>query len=124
MKGDGLDEYRDGTSATEQTYATVDDFVFEYLRHVYARKVGPPNDAQLRWSAEWWANPEAVDRLTALWRAWEQLHDDPGSGLSEWWSMHADHHMPVLMDPAGPFARSRDRNDYGDPLPCERRPSR
>ncbi|MGV0111135.1 DUF4913 domain-containing protein [Arthrobacter sp. CP30] len=32
----------------------------------------------------------AVSRLNALWRAWETLRLDPGTGMSDWWRIHAD----------------------------------
>jgi hypothetical protein len=84
----------------ELVYGSVDEFVREYLRHVYKR---PINARHRYWAAEWWRYDEAVIRLEALWRAWEHLRQDPGLGMSVWWRDHADHHMPVLMDPDGPF---------------------
>ena len=52
---------------------------------------------------EWWKHPEAVARMDALWRAFEQLRQDPGTGMSVFWRDHADHHMSVLLDADGPF---------------------
>jgi Domain of unknown function (DUF4913) len=52
---------------------------------------------------EWWKHPEAVARMDALWRAFEQLRQDPGIGMSVFWRDHADHHMSVLLDADGPF---------------------
>jgi len=42
---------------------------------------------------------------------------DGATGSSPWWIEHADHHMPILMSPEGPFAKSEDKNNAGDPLP-------
>ena len=84
---------------------------------MYKRKVGPQNDGHYRWAADWWNYPEALARLEAMWRAWEHLRLDGATGSSVWWIEHADHHMPILLDPDGPFTKSTDRNKHGDPLP-------
>ncbi|PVW03042.1 DUF4913 domain-containing protein [Microbacterium sp. Gd 4-13] len=84
---------------------------------MYARKVGA--SAEFRWAARWWESPEAVARLEAIWRAWEHLRQDAATGSSTWWAEHADHHMPILMSPTGPFAKSEDTNKHGEPLPYE-----
>lgn len=108
----------------ELVYGSVDEFVREYLRHVYRRATSE----QRVWAARWWEYDEAVIRLEALWRAWEHLRLDPSTGMSVWWRDHADHHMAVLMDPEGPFAASDrygDENgaDKGAPLPYEAPPA-
>ena len=105
-------------------YGSVDEFVREYLRHVYRRATSE----QRVWAARWWEYDEAVIRLEALWRAWEHLRLDPSTGMSVWWRDHADHHMAVLMDPEGPFAAANhyeDANeaDKGAPLPYETPPT-
>ena len=98
-------------------YGSVDEFVREYLRHVYKRRI----DGRHRcWAAEWWRYDEAVIRLEALWRSWEHLRQDAATGMSVWWRDHADHHMPALFDPEGPFAGVEgDENTCkrGEPLP-------
>ena len=56
------------------------------------------------WCPQWWDHPEAVQRLEALWRAWEFLRLDPGIGMSTWWVDHADAHLALLCNPdIGPF---------------------
>lgn len=105
-------------------YGSVDEFLREYLRSVYKRKI----DGKSRvWAARWWEYDEAVIRLEALWRAWEFLRGDPATGMSVWWRDHADHHMGVLMDPQGPFAAAdamatENQCSKGDPLPYEAPP--
>lgn len=101
-------------------YGSVDEFVREYLRHVYRRRI--PGTGQGRvWAAEWWRYDEAVIRLEALWRAWEHLRHDPATGMSTWWRDHADHHMPILFSPDGPFATATnpttDSSRASEPLP-------
>ena len=108
----------------ELVYGSVDEFVREYLRHVYRRAT---SEARV-WSARWWEYDEAVIRLEALWRAWEHLRLDPSTGMSVWWRDHADHHMAVLMDPEGPFAAANhydgaNESDKGAPLPYEAPPA-
>ena len=106
---------------TEPTlyFGSVDEFVREYLRNAYRRRI----DGKHRiWAAHWWEYDEAVIRLEALWRSWEHLRQDPSTGMSVWWRDHADHHMSVLMDPQGPFhaadAASRENQETkGGPLP-------
>jgi hypothetical protein len=121
-----LDEYRDADdrsdvprragTAPRLFYGSADDFVRERLIYMYARRVGPGN-ARFRWAADWWNYPEALARVDAMWRAWEYLRLDGATGASRWWIDHADQHMPVLLSPEGPFARSKDTNEPGEPLP-------
>ena len=96
--------------------ASVDEFVREWLRFVYRRPVGH----RLRWAADWWNYDEAVNRLTAMWRSWETLRQDPGVGTSPWYRDHADYHMSILLSPDGPFAGAdgeQHTNNRGEPLP-------
>lgn len=101
-------------------YGSTDEFVREYLRYVYQRKI----DCRTTfWSPRWWASAEAVARLEALWRAWEHLRLDPATGPSVWWRDHADPHMRSLMDSTGPFSKETDvRVQVTDPLPYEAPP--
>ena len=96
-------------------YGSVDEFVRDFLVPVFSRQVG--DRAARRWSAEWWRNAEAIVRLEALWRSWEHLRLDPATGMSVWLRDHADHHLGVLWDPEGPFAKSTDQARPGEPLP-------
>jgi len=98
-------------------YATVDDFVREFLCPTFRRPVGP--GTPLRWSARWWESAEAIIRLDAIWRAWETLRLDAGTGLSVWLKDHADYHLAILMSPTGPFRNSEDSARITEPLPYE-----
>ena len=120
---DDEDDENAAAAAKEPTlfYGSADEFVRERLRYMYARRVGPGN-ASFRWAARWWDHPEALARIDALWRAWEHLRLDGATGSSTWWIEHADHHMPILMSPEGPFAKSKDKNNAGEPLPYEAPP--
>ncbi len=96
-------------------YGSVDDFVRDFIVPVFSRQVG--DRAARRWAAEWWRHPEAIVRLEALWRSWEHLRLDPATGMSVWLRDHADHHLGVLWDPDGPFAKSTAQARPGEPLP-------
>lgn len=113
---DAVDE--PASSAPRLYYGSVDEFVREYLRNVYRRRI----DGRHRcWAGRWWQYDEAVIRLEALWWSWEHLRQDAATGMSVWWRDHADHHMAVLMDPDGPFGLATEGEENtckkGEPLP-------
>ena len=111
------DDDQDGDEI-ELQFGSVDEFVREYLRHIYKRRIDGRNRV---WSARWWSNAEAIVRLEALWRSWEYLRQDAATGMSIWWRDHADYHLAVLTAPDGPFGETADDpeniNRRGDPLP-------
>lgn len=128
VEGDGDEpEADDGDGeepAPELVYGSVDEFLREYLRYTYRRRI---DGKQRVWAACWWQYDEAVIRLEALWRSWEHLRLDAATGMSVWWRDHADHHMAVLMDPQGPFQAVKSMDDEnqcekGKPLPYKRPP--
>lgn len=113
----------DTTSAEEDepslVFATVDLFVQEHLSLNYRRTLNVQGGHT--WCPEWWRHGEAISRLEALWRAWEDLRRDGKSGMSSWWREHADHHMPILLSTEGPFkgcSVEKGHNPRLDPLPC------
>ncbi|PYF96368.1 protein of unknown function [Georgenia satyanarayanai] len=114
-----------GEAGSALYYGSVDEFVREYLRHVYRRRI----DGRHRvWAARWWEHDEAIIRLEALWRAWEHLRRDPATGMSVWWRDHADHHMAMLMSPDGPFSAvdpdaKENHTRKGEPLPYQPPPA-
>ena len=116
VDGRGPDDVEDAPPpAPPLMYGSVDEFVREYLRHTYKRSLDPRNR---RWAANWWAYDEAVIRLEALWRAWEHLRREPGTGMSAWLLQHADPQMAVLFHQDGPFATAAEVNTRrGEPLP-------
>ncbi|MFJ6171984.1 DUF4913 domain-containing protein [Curtobacterium sp. NPDC092190] len=65
------------------------------------RSTAPPTSS----CASSWLSPTGGNR------------DDGATGMSVWWRDHADHHMGVLMSPAGPFGKSSGTTDPGEPLP-------
>ncbi|WP_239004173.1 DUF4913 domain-containing protein [Nocardia panacis] len=101
-------------------YASVVEFVENYLSMVYRRQVTDLSDTV--WCPEWFQHAEAVARLDSLWRAWEHYRLDGKTGLSVWFLDHADPHMTRLFDPKGPFKYCSVRNGHKDmlsPLPLK-----
>jgi hypothetical protein len=96
----------------ELCFASMLDWFEGWLRPMYRRST---HGDQRDWCAEWWEHEEAVSRLDALWRAWETLRLDPGTGLSVWWRDHADHHMAALLDPDGPFKQCGEEHQGNAP---------
>jgi hypothetical protein len=91
-------------------------FVSGHLAPMVRRRAGGGRT----WCPQWWRHPEAVERLTALWHAWETSRLDGGPAMSEWWTHHFDPHYAVLTDAErGPFqACGRDgHTDTLQPLP-------
>ena len=121
-QADGSGSHADPTGEDDLPplhFGSVDEFVRDFVRHVFRRNVGEPGRAEHRWSARWWESAEAVIRLEAMWRTWEHHRLDPATGISTWLRDHADYHLAVLMSPDGPFAQSRDTAGVTDPLPYE-----
>jgi Domain of unknown function (DUF4913) len=103
----------------EPRYSGLEAWVTGHLLPTYLRQSGPRT-----WCPQWWRHPEALERLEALWRAWEALRLDATTGMSIWWRDHADHHLPILLSPDGPFARcaARTHQKPPDPLPTDPAP--
>ena len=121
----GVDEAPAAAAADEAPplfYATLPDFVEQFLLALYVR----PHGHGRLWCARWWAHPEVVYRFDALWRAWEHLRLDPATGASTWLRDHADPHMTAVMAPDGPLSKcNADRRGHSDglqPLPAEPAP--
>ncbi len=100
------------------------EFFEQFLSEVYRRDV--VNGGQKKWCLMWWKHSEAVLVVDALWRSWEKLRVDPGTGMSVWKKDHADHHMNVLFDPNGTFQDCSVKNGHrplppipSDPIPAE-----
>ncbi|MGW4247367.1 DUF4913 domain-containing protein [Nocardia sp. NPDC004722] len=101
-------------------YASVVEFVENYLSLVYRRQVTDISDTV--WCPEWWKHAEAVARMDAMWRSWEYYRLEGKTGLSVWFLDHADMHMAKLFDPKGPFKYCSVRNGHKDmltPLPLK-----
>ena len=115
MTGESAD---DAEPEVENHFQNVYVFVQDFLVKVQAR---PTRDGlPLHWCSQWWDHPEAVSRLEALWKAFEVLRRDPGTGAGTWWRDYADPTMAALSDAAGTFAKCSDTSHAVPPdLPME-----
>ncbi len=108
--------------APQLYFPNVEVFVLEYLAPTYCRSL---EGTQRVWCPQWWRHAEAINRLEALWRAWEHLRLDPATGMSVWWRDHADPHMAALLAPDGPFkgcGTERGHQPRSAPLPVSAAP--
>lgn len=69
------------------------------LFDIYPQRVG---DQTVLWCPEWWEHPDAVFRLTQTWHAWEVASRQTGA-LAGWQRDVADYHLPIILNPQGPF---------------------
>ena len=99
---------------TEMHFPNLDAFVRTFVVTTFRRRVGP--QAKYRWAADWFRNSEAIVRLDAMWRAWEQARRET-TGMARWLRDTADPQMQILLDPDGPFRSSQDTNGPDEPLP-------
>jgi len=105
----------DAPPAKPPAYPDLDTFVRDWLAPTYRRNLETGGRA---WCASWQEHPEAVSRLTGLWRAYEHLHEQKGTALSVFWRDHADPCMDRLLDEQGPFSKCpRGHTDRLAPLP-------
>lgn len=92
----------DDTAAPALQFANCEQFLREFVTVVYPRRVGASSSG-LRWSREWWKYAEAISRVDSLWRAYEQLRHEPGTGMAIWWRDYLDPTMRELTSPTGAF---------------------
>lgn len=88
-------------------FPTMYAFVDEYLVHLYAHEIRS-QITDVRWCPMWWEHPGVVARIEALWKAFEVLRLDSGTGMSVWFNDHADPCMAVLLASEGPFTGCSD----------------
>ncbi|WP_234391494.1 DUF4913 domain-containing protein, partial [Nocardia suismassiliense] len=101
-------------------FASLDAFA-DFFAQACTRRV-EDNYNQAVWCPRWREHPEAVLRLTALWKAREHLRTRGAVGMSAWWLDHVGPHMRRLLDPNGPFKYCSIRNGHKDllaPLPVD-----
>ncbi len=83
-------------------YPNCVEWVQGWLLPTYRRGV-PATGETSTWCPQWWDHTEAVVRLSALWRGFEQHRIEAGDSFSGWLRDHLDHHMSVLLSSRGPF---------------------
>jgi hypothetical protein len=84
-------------------FSNLESWVNEFFVLTFGR-----TGEQTFWCSQWWAHPEAVLRLDALWRTWEAAALDPVHGTAVWIRDYLDPGLRVLLGPDGPFVGCRD----------------
>lgn len=104
------------TPTAEWIYDSLVGWLDGFFFPVFERSVSASKQP---WCAEWFQHPEAVQRLNALWRAWEDLRTQPGAEWSTWWTHHLDPHLRALCDvETGTFSQcGSGHRTYAEPLP-------
>lgn len=86
------------------------EFFFQEFRAWFAEPNGGTR-GRAEWCPHWRDHPEADRAVDALWRAWEVLQRDPGTGLAVWLANYVYPIMDRVLDPGGTFAAcSRSRH--------------
>jgi len=99
----------DNQGAEQATFdfATLYTWVHIHVATITERKVskssGSESGVGVRWCTRWYDHDEAIARLEALRRAWEEHVITPGAGMSTWYLSHYDPHIAALTSPGGPF---------------------
>ena len=79
-------------------YQNVHDWVEQWFSIHYARSM-----TGIGWCPRWFDHPEALLRLTALWRSWEGARRDDTKGIASWLVYLADPLVRELFDKSGTF---------------------
>ncbi|WP_280392813.1 DUF4913 domain-containing protein [Nocardia wallacei] len=97
-------EAQDEPEPPRRLYATVEDFVQEYVCELYRREVSEIGlEGKRRWCPEWWRHGEARARFEALHTAFEAMRQGETVEMSVFWLTHFGPTMQHLFDPEGPF---------------------
>lgn len=92
--------------------------VQSWVENLYVVTFIRVDNQQLRWCASWWAHPEAIIRLSALWQTWEIARLVVGTGMADWLRNNLDSLAPVLHSGSGPFAScTPDKHSDQKPMP-------
>ena len=116
------------SEAGEQDTETVDgptqeEFV-TWVEGLVSRLESVDRSANMHWCSQWWAHPEAIKRLKALYEEW--LARQAEGGMSSWWTDHFDRHAAVLFAKRGPFGEcgvSHVERGMRRTLECEQPPA-
>ncbi|RJK95924.1 DUF4913 domain-containing protein [Vallicoccus soli] len=96
-----------------QAYDDVQAWVADFFAHHFVRPLG----GEWRWCLRWQEHPEALSRLTALWRTWEVLRRDADLGMATWYRDYLDPQLATLLSSRGPFSLcSEERHALPGPL--------
>ncbi len=95
------DQVGEAAGAGEPVFATGTEWATGFLLPTFVRPVG----GAIRWCQHWADHDEALLRIEAMWRAWEALRLNPGTGMSVYLLHHLDPGLAALTATTGPFAR-------------------
>jgi hypothetical protein len=96
QESEGEDE---GEQAPAFQYTTLLDWMDGWFFRVAFRL---PRDGRC-WCDEWWRHRYAIERLSALWLAWEMMYKSPQE-RSSWWIYHFEPHFAAITSQTtGPF---------------------
>jgi len=88
-------------------FATLYAWVHIHVATITERKISKSSGSEsgigVRWCTQWYEHDEAIARLEALRRTWEEHVAQPGAAMSNWYIHHYDPHLGALTAPAGPF---------------------
>lgn len=95
--------------------------VYEWVEQWFVVEFARADNQNVFWCPRWHEHPEALLRLTALWRAWETLRRDTDRGMATWLRDFADPQFEQVTNPIGTFRFcKRDRHVKIPPaLPVE-----
>jgi len=112
----------DGGDEIEPAYTDLDAWVGDWLLPTVERRVAEGSRGGIYWCAQWWAHPEGLQRIYALWREWERARVE--EGMSVWWRDHLDPHLHALCGENGAFVQCSPSKHYtasllpAQPLPA------
>lgn len=95
---DPTDPVDDEAVQLQTFYSNVVEWVDEWLLPRYARSLKTH-----RWDPQWFEYVEVVDRLEALWRAWEHFRLEGMTGMAVFFRDYLDPAMGVITSADGPF---------------------
>ena len=85
----------------EAKYASLEDWLRDYLLPTFPRPVGELGMQRWLWCEQWWAHDEAVTRFMALWYGWEAARLEVTGMLG--WLRELDYQLPIICGEDGPF---------------------
>ncbi len=94
------------TAATTFDFTVLYTWVHIHVATITERKVSKGSSESgtaVRWCTQWYEHNDAITRLEALRRAWEEHVVQPGAAMSSWYLHHFDPHISLLTSAGGPF---------------------
>ena len=77
----------------------------------------PLRAGRLSGCGQWQEHAEVVERVSALWEAWEPARAEGGNAMSYWWTVHFDAHgCPRGLGWEGPFSACARRGQHSTDL--------